>query len=177
MSASSITETSQYLTFKLDDEVFAVDVANVREILDLTPITKIPGTPDFMRGIINVRGNVVPVVDMRLKFSMSMSEATVNTCIVVLEVIIEDDVVVLGALVDSVQEVFELEPDQIEMAPKIGTKWRTELIKGIGKRNNEMIIIIDIAKAFSFDELSVIQEAGYIAPDPPRQETGNIAMA
>lgn len=86
MTVAGITETVQYLTFKLADEVFALDVAKVREILELTNITKVPQTPDFMRGVINLRGSVVPVIDMRLKFSMSETEQTVNTCIIVVEI-------------------------------------------------------------------------------------------
>ncbi len=164
MSRESITETTQYLTFKLDDEVFAVDVAKVREILDFTPATKVPGTPEFMRGIINVRGNVVPVVDMRLKFGLTQTEKTVDTCIVVMEIAVDDDTTVLGALVDSVQEVFELEPGQIEPPPRIGTRWRTEFIRGIGKRNNELIIILDIDMVFSTSELAAIQGSGAVPP-------------
>ena len=159
MSTTGITETTQYLTFKLADEIFTVDVAKVREILDYTPATKVPGTPEFMQGVINVRGNVVPVVDMRLKFGLSATEKTVDTCIVVMEIRVEEDTTVLGALVDSVQEVFELEANQIEPPPRIGTRWRTEFIKGIGKRNNELIIILDIDKVFSTAELGIIQES------------------
>jgi len=159
MASSKITETTQYLTFKLDQEVFAVDVAKVREILDFTPATKVPGTPEYMRGVINVRGNVVPVVDMRLKFGMSQTEKTVDTCIIVLEIAVDQDTTVLGALVDSVQEVFELEPAQIEPPPRIGTRWRTEFIRGIGKHNNELIIILDIDMVFSSNELAIFQGA------------------
>jgi purine-binding chemotaxis protein CheW len=158
MSATGVTETTQYLTFKLEEEVFAVDVAKIREILDFTLATKVPGTPDFMRGVVNVRGNVVPVVDMRLKFGLSITEKTVDTCIVVMEIAVEDDKTVLGALVDSVQEVFELEANQVEPPPRIGSRWRTEFIKGIGKRNDELIIILDIDRVFSSTELGVIQE-------------------
>jgi len=160
MGASSITETTQYLTFKMADEIFAVDVAKIREILDFTPATKVPGTPEFMRGVINVRGNVVPVVDMRMKFGLTEIQKTVDTCIVVMEIAVEEDTTVLGALVDSVQEVFELEASLIEPPPKIGARWRTEFIKGIGKRNNELIIILDIDRVFSGQELGVIQDAG-----------------
>ena len=159
MSTTGITETTQYLTFKLADEIFTVDVAKVREILDYTPATKVPGTPEFMQGVINVRGNVVPVVDMRLKFGLSATEKTVDTCIVVMEIKVEEDTTVLGALVDSVQEVFELEANQIEPPPRIGTRWRTEFIKGIGKRNSELIIILDIDRVFSSSELGIIQES------------------
>ncbi len=159
MSTTAITETTQYLTYKLADEVFAVDVAKVREILDFTPATKVPGTPEFMRGVINVRGNVVPVVDMRLKFGLTKTEKTVDTCIVVMEITVDEDTTVLGALVDSVQEVFEIEASQIEPPPRMGTRWRTEFIKGIGKRNNELIIILDIDRVFSSSELGILQEA------------------
>lgn len=159
MSTTLITETTQYLTFKLADEVFAVDVAKVREILDYTPATKVPGTPEFMRGVINVRGNVVPVVDMRLKFGLSATEKTVDTCIVVMEITVDEDKAILGAMADSVQEVFELEASQIEPPPRIGTRWRTEFIKGIGKRNDELIIILDIDRVFSTTELGIIQES------------------
>ena len=159
MSTTGITETTQYLTYKLEDEIFAVDVAKVREILDFTPATKVPGTPEFMRGVINVRGNVVPVVDMRLKFGLTKTEKTVDTCIVVMEIVVDDDTTVLGALVDSVQEVFEIEASHIEPPPRMGTRWRTEFIKGIGKRNDELIIILDIDRVFSSSELGAIQEA------------------
>lgn len=160
MAVESISVTTQYLTFKLGDEVFAVDVAKVREILDYAPATRIPGTPVYMRGIINVRGNVVPVVDMRLKFGLSETEKTVNTCIIVIEVNVEGENTVLGALVDSVQEVFEMEPNQIEAPPRIGMRWRTEFLKGIGKRNDVLMIILDIDQVFSSIEIAQIQEGG-----------------
>ena len=157
MSVTSITNTRQYLTFQLGNEIFAVDVSNVREILEFTTVTKVPQTPEFMRGVINLRGSVVPVLDMRLKFGMTITERTVNTCIIVVEVSFEGDTMVIGALVDSVQEVFELEPDQIEPAPKIGTQLKTEFIKGMGKRDEQFIIILDADKVFSSEELSIAQ--------------------
>ena len=160
MSVTGITETTQYLTFKLEEEIFALDISKVREVLDFTTVTKVPRTPEFMRGVINLRGNVVPVVDMRLKFGMSRTEKTVNTCIIIVEVSVEGESTVLGALADSVQEVIDLEPEQIEPAPKIGTKLRTEFIKGMGKRDDHFIIILDIDKVFSADELSFVQGAG-----------------
>lgn len=159
MSNSVVNETKQYLTFKLSDEVFGVDVAQVREILDYIKITKVPQTPDFMCGVINLRGSVVPVVDMNLKFGMNLTERTVNTCIVVVEVKLGEETSVLGALVDSVQEVFEIEPQNIEPAPRIGTKLNTEFIKGMGKREEKFIIILDIDKVFSSEELEIVQSA------------------
>lgn len=156
MSVDNTTETTQYLTFKLDDEVFALDISQVREVLDFTAITKVPRTPDFMRGVINLRGSVVPVVDMRLKFDMSKTEQTVNTCIIIVEINVENERLVLGALADSVQEVIELGPGQIEPAPRIGTRLHTEFIKGMGKRDENFIIILDIDKIFSMDELATV---------------------
>ncbi|AAR34518.1 chemotaxis protein CheW [Geobacter sulfurreducens] len=154
MSVTTITETRQYLTFKLDDEVFAVDVAKVREILELTSITKVPQTPQFMRGVINLRGSVVPVVDLRLKFGMSETAPTVDTCIIVVEVAHEHETLVLGALADSVQEVFEMEPGQVEPAPRIGTKLNTDFILGMGKHDGQFIMILDIDRTFTSDELA-----------------------
>lgn len=165
MSIAAISETRQYLTFKLNEEIFGVDVAQVREILDYIKITKVPQTPEFMCGVINLRGSVVPVVDMRLKFKMPESERTVNTCIVVVEVLLEGASTTLGALVDSVQEVFELEPQDIEPAPRIGTRLNTDFIKGMGKRDDKFIIILDIDKVFSAEELEVVHGANDIGLD------------
>jgi len=158
MSITAITETRQYLTFKLADEVFAVDVAKVREILDFTTVTKVPQTPEFMRGVINLRGSVVPVVDMRLKFGMSQTEKTVNTCVIVMEIALGEETTIVGSLADSVQEVLELEPEQIEPAPRIGTKLRTEFIKGMGKHNEQFIIILDIDKVFDEETMGGLLE-------------------
>jgi len=157
MSVAETTETTQYLTFKLDDEVFALDISKVREVLDFTAITKVPRTPDFMRGVINLRGSVVPVVDLRLKFGMCKTEQTVNTCIIITEVGVDGETTVLGALADSVQEVMELGPDQIEPAPKIGTKLNTQFIMGMGKQNERFVIMLDIDKVFSTEEITMVQ--------------------
>ncbi|MRR55511.1 MAG: chemotaxis protein CheW [Deltaproteobacteria bacterium] len=151
-------ESRQYLTFRLAKETFAVDVAKVREILDFVAITKVPQTPDFMRGVINLRGSVVPVVDMKLKFGMEPTEKTVNTCIIVLEVTIENETTIVGALADSVQEVVELDPSQIEPPPRIGMKLSIDFIKGMGKLNDDFVIILDTDKIFSFDEGTVLAE-------------------
>ncbi len=164
MSVTGITETTQYLTFKLDEEIFALDISKVKEVLDYTEITKIPQTPEFMKGVINLRGGVVPVVDMRLKFGLPEMSRTVNTCIIIVEVTIGGETTVLGALVDSVQEVMDLEPGQIEPAPRIGTRLKTEFIRGMGKRDNRFLMILDIDKVFSADELAMVESAGAMAP-------------
>ncbi len=164
MTIAETQEATQHLTFKLDEEVFAVDISKVREVLEYSAVTKVPQTPEFMKGVINLRGHVVPVVDLRLKFGMSEAEKTVNTCIIIVEVSVDEETAVLGALADSVQEVHDFEADQIEPAPKIGTRLKTEFIKGMGKRDDQFIMILDINKVFSSDELAVVQDAGSYAP-------------
>jgi purine-binding chemotaxis protein CheW len=156
MAVASISATTQFLTFRLQDELFALDIGKVREVLDFTSITKVPQTPDYMRGVINLRGSVVPVVDMRLKFGMTMSEQTVNTCVIIVEVEMDGETVVMGAMADAVQEVLDLEPDQIEPPPRLGTKLNTEFIRGMGKLAEQFIIILDIDKVFACGELALI---------------------
>lgn len=160
MELAEKEEMTQYLTFILDEEVFALEIGKVREVLDFTTLTKVPQTPDFMRGVINLRGSVVPVVDMRLKFGMDKTEQTVNTCIIIAEIELDGDTTVLGALADSVQEVVELNQGQIEPAPKIGTRLKTEFIRGMGRQEDRFIILLDIDKVFSTDELTLVQEVG-----------------
>jgi purine-binding chemotaxis protein CheW len=158
MSAAEMAASTQYLTFKLGEETFALDVAEVREILDFTSVTKVPRTPLFMRGVINLSGSVVPVMDLRLKFGMSATEQTVNSCIIVVEMSMEGDQVVIGVLADAVQEVIDMEPEQIEPAPRIGTKLNMDFILGMGKHNGAFMMILDIDKIFESSDLD-LQEA------------------
>lgn len=157
MSVAGINQAVQYLTFKLADEVFALDVATVREILEFTTITRVPQTPEFMKGVINLRGSVVPVIDLRLNFGMPCTERTISTCIVVVEVNLDDELIVLGILADSVQEVMEMDPTNIEPAPHIGIRMNTDFIKGMGKIDDNFVIILDIDKVFSGEDLTEIK--------------------
>ncbi|MCD8552668.1 chemotaxis protein CheW [Seleniivibrio sp.] len=144
---------SQVLTFKLAEEVYGVDIMSVREVLDFSSVTKVPHTPDFMVGVINLRGNVVPVVDLKKKFRLGDTERTVNTCIIIVEVVIDDESTVLGALADSVQEVVEFEHETIEDAPRIGTHLNTAFIAGMAKKDNGFVIILDVNAVFSMTEI------------------------
>ena len=159
MSVESIKTTAQYITFKLGDELFAINVGQVREVLDLSLITKVPTAPAYMRGVVNVRGNAIPVVDLRLKFGLPQAPDTVQTRIVVLELDLDGEPVVLGGLADSVHEVIELEPGQINEPPRIGMRWKTELIQGMGKRGDQFIIILDIAKVFTLEDVALLEKA------------------
>ncbi|PLX94846.1 MAG: chemotaxis protein CheW [Desulfuromonas sp.] len=164
-TAENQSERQQYLTFRLGEEIFAVDVTQVREILDLIPITRVPQMPEFMLGVINLRGSVVPVINLRRKFRMEQVENTRESCIIVLEIQLEGEQLVIGALADSVQEVLELGEEQIEPAPRIGTRLNTEFIRGMGKKEDDFLIILDIDRVFSSDELARVQDVGELAEE------------
>jgi purine-binding chemotaxis protein CheW len=158
MAVESIIETMQFLTFKLGEELFALDIGKVREVLDFTSITKVPQTPEYMLGVINLRGSVIPVVDIRTKLRMAVTAKTVNTCVIIVEVELDGDKIVMGAMADAVQEVLDLEPDQIEPPPKFGTKANNDFIRGMGKHGHQFIIILDIDKVLSTDDISLLTE-------------------
>ena len=153
MSVAENINASQFLTFNLADDIFAIDVIMAKEVLDYADVTRVPQTPDYMLGVINLRGSVVPVIDMRLKFGMDEIEMTRDSCIIVVEVDVEGEPVTVGALADSVQEVMDIEESQIEPPPRIGTKLNIEFIKGMGNLGEKFVIILDINKVFSADDL------------------------
>jgi purine-binding chemotaxis protein CheW len=159
METNESLEMSQYLAFKLESEVFAFDISKVREVLEFDTVTKVPQTPDMMKGVINLRGSVVPVIDMRIKFGMGETEKTVNTVIIIIEIDLDGTSTMIGALVDSVEEVMDLDSDRIEPPPKIGTKLNTDFIRGMGKLEKQFLIILDIEKVFSSEELEMVQQA------------------
>lgn len=167
MSAEINSTTNQYLTFTLNKDIYALDIASVREVLELTPITRIPRTPKFMRGVINLRGHAVPVVDMRLKFGMSRTKDTINTCIIIVEVSFDGESTVMGALADSVREVIELTENMIEEPPRMGTTIKTEFIRGMGKQDDDFVIILDINKILSVEELAMLKS---VQQDSPSNE-------
>ena len=154
------SESQQYVTFSLADELFGVEVTRTREILSLTPVTKVPQTPDYLLGVINLRGQVVPVVDMRLKLGLPAGEETEDTCIIVIEVQVDGEAIVVGALADAVREVLEVGNDQIEPPPRLGTKLNTEFINGMGKIDEQFMILLNVDRIFSNEEFAVVQDAG-----------------
>lgn len=156
---TTITEIAQYITFKLGDELFAINVSQVREVLEVTQITRVPTAPEYMRGVVNVRGKAIPVVDLRLRFGLPKNADTVHTRVIVMELDIDGEATVIGGIADSVHEVIELEPSQINPPPRIAMRWRTELIKGMGRRGDEFTIVLDINAVFSSEDLMLATEA------------------
>jgi purine-binding chemotaxis protein CheW len=161
-----ITETSQYMTFRLGDELFAIDVAQVREVLEVPQITKVPTAPDYMRGVVNVRGQATPVVDLRIRFGLPKGTDTLHTRIIVMELELDGEAAVLGGIADSVHEVIELEPENIGPPPRIAMRWRTEFIRGMGRRGDDFIIILDVNAVFSSEELAVVGDLSAAAAEP-----------
>jgi purine-binding chemotaxis protein CheW len=158
--AAEIAISRQYVTFGLGEELFGVEVTRAREILDLTPVTKVPQTPDYLLGVINLRGQVVPVVDLRVKLGLPRQDATRDSCIIVMEVQVDGELLTVGGLADSVREVMELRDDAIEPPPRLGAKLNTEFIAGMGKVDDQFLILLDINRVFSSEELAVVQDAG-----------------
>ena len=164
--------SQQYVTFSLGEELFGVEVTRTREIMSVTPVTKVPQTPSYLLGVINLRGQVVPVVDMRLKLGLPAGEETEDTCIIVVEVQVDGEPIVVGALADAVREVLELRRDQIEPAPRLGTRLNTAFITGMGKVDEQFLILLNIDRVFNADELAVVQDAGQ-ASAAEVEETAN----
>ncbi|VAW51215.1 Positive regulator of CheA protein activity (CheW) [hydrothermal vent metagenome] len=156
--ASQIEDVVQYLTFKLDGESFATEISKVREVLEYTQVTPVPRSPEFMQGVINLRGNVVPVVDLRLQFGMPTIEPTVDSCIIIIEVTIEGTSTVLGALADSVQEVINLRPEQLESAPSFGARIDNAFVQYMGKLKDRFVIVLDMNKVFSLEQINKVEQ-------------------
>ena len=150
---------NSYLTFKLGEEVFAANVGKVLNILEMTKITRVPKAPIYMKGVINLRGSVLPLIDTRIKFEMEETIYTTNTCILVLDINMNGESVHVGALVDSVQEVLEFDDRQIQPPPSIGTKYKSEFIEGMAKVANNFIMILNMDLVFSTEELSLLKES------------------
>jgi len=149
-------ETHQYLTFALHGEMFAVGILNVREIIEYGMLTEIPMMPPFIRGVINLRGRVVPVIDLSARFGGKASEVGKRTCIVIVELAAGDDRRELGIIVDAVSEVLEIPQNEIEPPPSFGAKIRADFIAGMGKVNGKFVIILRIDRALSSDDFAVL---------------------
>lgn len=158
MNEETITKINSYLSFNLGDEEFAVNVSKVLNILEMLKITEVPKSPEYMKGVINLRGSVLPVVDTRIKFGMTPTEYTNNTCIVVMEIEMDNDIVQVGTLVDSVQAVLELEDSEIQPPPSIGSKYKSEFIYGMVKVNEKFIMLLDMEKVLSAEEVIMVKE-------------------
>jgi purine-binding chemotaxis protein CheW len=157
---------AQYLTFQLGGEMFAVGILNIKEIIEYGSVTEIPMVPPFIRGVINLRGAVVPVIDLASRFGGKRSEVSRRTCIVIIELTEGEERQDIGVVVDSVSEVLEIPASEIEPPPAFGARIRADFIEGMGKVNGKFVIILDVAKVLSVDEIaSLSQLSGDAAAD------------
>jgi purine-binding chemotaxis protein CheW len=159
MNENLTGETKSFLSFRLGEEHFTIPVMKIMEILEVPKITKVPQAPNFLVGVINLRGAVLPVIDTRIKFGMPQIEYTINTCILVLSIDIQEETLVVGALVDSVSEVFELNDSKIKPTPAIATKYRADYIQGMIQEDDHFMMVLNIDKVFSSMDLESIAES------------------
>ena len=144
------------LTLAFAGEAFALEAEVIREILDIVPITDVPNAPDYVWGLVNVRGKVVPLVDLRVRFGLSRSHFTIDTRIVVIELDLDGEPTIVGLLADKVYEVTSINTESIEATPRVGLKWRAEFIRGIGRRGKDFLVILDINRVFASDQQAFI---------------------
>jgi len=158
--ASLAVGEQQYLTFQLGDEMFAIGILSIREIIEYGLVTEVPMTPPFIRGVINLRGAVVPVLDLAVRFGKKGRDSTKRTCIVIVEIETDKGNHEMGVVVDAVNEVLEISHADIEAPPEFGARIRSDFIKGMGKINGKFVIILDANRVLSVDEVAVIANMG-----------------
>jgi purine-binding chemotaxis protein CheW len=154
------SQQGQYLTFMLGGEIFAIGILSIKEIIEYGQLTEVPRMPSFIRGVINLRGAVVPVIDLGSRFGKQASAISRRTCIVIIEVIHEEEQHVVGVMVDAVNEVLDIAPGEIEPAPSFGAKIRADFIQGMGKVNGKFVIILNVDHVLSLDEMSSLAGVG-----------------
>ena len=159
-AAVSQQEEGQYLTFLIGGEMFAISILSIKEIIEYGSLTIVPMMPDFIRGVINLRGAVVPVVDLSARFGRTASEVTRRSCIVIIEVEADEEKQDVGVVVDSVSEVLEIPAAEIEPAPSFGARIRADFISGMGKVDGKFVIILNAERVLSVDEMAMLSGAG-----------------
>jgi len=163
-------DTTQYLTFLAGEERFAIGILDVEELIEISSMTRVPMTPDFIRGVINLRGSVVPVVDLASRLGRDISDLTKRSCIVLVKISLESESQTIGMLVDEVNEILEISQEHIQPPPNFGTDIRTDFIKAMGRVDEEFIILLDINHVLSIEELSVIEQITNTENSQPQNE-------
>lgn len=164
LATTAEEEAQQYLTFLLGGEMFAIGILNIKEIIEYGSLTEVPMMPEFIRGVINLRGAVVPVIDLSARFGRKRTDITRRTCIVIIEVETDEEKVDIGVVVDAVSEVLEIAAAEIEPAPSFGAKIRADFIAAMGKVNGKFVIIMNVNNVLSVNELAMLEKAGTETP-------------
>ena len=158
LEGNVVDRAGKYLTFKLADEEYGLEILKVHEIIGIMNVTRVPKTPDFVRGVINLRGKVIPIVDLRLKFEMEGREATDRTCIIVVQIERGNQQTTMGIVVDEVSEVTDIKADQIEAPPAFGARINTDFLLGMGKVGEKVVLMLDINQVLSEDEIKEVDQ-------------------
>jgi purine-binding chemotaxis protein CheW len=172
-AVAKLAEIQQFLTFALGSEMFAVGTLSVKEIIEYGHLTEVPMMPDFIRGVINLRGAVVPVVDLGARFGRGETQVTRRTCIVIVEVPSGDEKQDIGVVVDAVSEVLEIPATEIEPPPAFGARIRTDFIHGMGKVDGKFVILLDVGKVLSVEEISTLAS---VAGQGHKADAGRVAI-
>lgn len=154
----SSVKSDQHLTFVLSNEEFAIPVMTIKEIIEYGQLTNVPMVPDFVQGVVNLRGNVVPVINLATKFGLDVSAINKRTCIIIMDAQLDGDSVVMGVVVDKVLQVIEIPEDNIEPSPTLGSTIRTDFIKGMGRIDDNFIVILDVVQVLSAEEIALMGE-------------------
>lgn len=170
MTRRKLNTGPRYLNFALDEESYGIEILRVKELMGMTTITPIPQTPAFIRGFINLRGQIIPIIDLRLKFSLQFREYTKRTSIIVVEVLFAGELLMMGLVVDSIRDVVSVPDDQINRIPYINAKVQSEYITGVAKLENGVMIILDVVKILNNDEFVQLKGAGEAGGFQNREE-------
>ncbi|MFW6346310.1 MAG: chemotaxis protein CheW [Halomonas sp.] len=171
-AAATLPERIQVLTFMLDGEWFGVEIHNIQEVIEYRAVTPVPRTPDFMLGVINLRGKVFPVVDLRRHFDMQCREPSVDSCIIILQVEIDGEATPLGVLADRVQEVVEIEREAISPPPRIGNRVNSACIDGIARREEQFVVLLNLSRVFAAEAFHRVLEEGSAGEEAPAAADG-----
>jgi purine-binding chemotaxis protein CheW len=164
LASSAAVEQKQYLTFMLGGEMFAIGILGIKEIIEYAGLTEVPMMPECIRGVINLRGAVVPVMDLSARFGKPATAVTKRTCIVIVEVETEGERQDMGVVVDAVNAVLEIPSSEIEPPPAFGARIRTDFIEGMGKVNGKFVILLNVNRVLSIEEIGALAEIGANAP-------------
>lgn len=162
MTRRKLLNGMRFLSFTVDNENYCMDILKVKELMGMTTITPLPRTPQFIRGVINLRGQIIPIIDLRLKFGLPFQEYTKRTCIIVVEVKYEEENILMGLVVDAIQDVVSIPEDRMSKIPYINAKIKSEYIKGIADTPEGMKIVLDVLKVLNDEELAVVKDSAMV---------------
>lgn len=167
---SAISKTNEYITFTLEEEEYAIEVSGIESILEYTKVTKLPGTDDTVKGVINLRGRALPVIDLRTALGLKASEVTQNTSIIIMLIESDNKIATIGGIVDSVREVMEITPDMIQEAPKVGIRIKSNFISGIAEKGDNFVIILDIHRMLTDNQLAIAEDENLMLPEQAEKD-------